>query len=407
MRPSASQLDRALKCPVSNFLPKVQEEAGPYAERGTALHSYLAKVVSGTDHGEALKSVPTQYQDAADAINLGRLPIEDGFRILGVELSGCYDPDRGLGKILGTNTNRDYSKVSESEFPFTADLAGFSRDGKLHIIDWKTGYSDYAGRAKDSWQLRLCGLGIVSAIGYSGEVVLGFHNTEGEGYTDSFSISSHSMADWQQELKSYVRRVDLGTESYVNKHAVVGAYCKYCPSYSYCPATTNLIRTLAHTGGIDGLLTKDNVAKAYVRYRQVKLMLEKVEAALKGYASQEGPIELENGKFYGERDASAESLDGKVVYQVISELHGKDVAQQAVSIEATKESLAKALKPIAPRGKHAGMVREALRRIAELGGVSVSRKTRFEEYRSEASGVLDADVHGAKAEPVVPGQVKD
>lgn len=410
--PSASQLGRAMKCPISNVLPKVIEAPSESSERGTAIHEYLADVVSGVSPAEAISRVPTTYQDACDNIDLERIP---KLELLGCELSIAYDPFSRNGRVIGQRLVRDYRSCTGTEFPGTADRIGIGTDGILVVDDFKTGFSEYAGEAFSSWQLRLLAVGAIAAFpSYRGDSVrVGHIHTEGSVRLDYAEFDAFELASIRDDLERFAvwyqgiqQRLGNGGENSIvsSLSAVTGGHCQYCPSFNACPAKVGLLKCVISAPNIEvdnviSMLTAENAAAAYNRYKAVRQVMARMEAALRVYAT-ERPIEVSPGVFYAPRDIVSEEVDGKVVAEVLEEKYGKEVAKNAVTMDASKESIKRATKSIAEKGKHASMVREVLAEVAARGGINVVRKTRVEEHRRQ--GQLDAYTHGQAVLPVGP-----
>ena len=115
------------------------------------------------------------------------------------------------------------------------------------------------------------------------------------------------------------------------------------------------------------------------------MIAKKVWAAIYAFAKAQ-PIDLGGGKKFGEHEGKPrETLNGSVVYGILLESWGADVALQATTLSATKKDLDDALRPIArASGKPlAALRREVLARIRDEGGSEIKRTMTVGEYDGE------------------------
>jgi hypothetical protein len=73
---SASQLQRISICPGSAVLPRGPFETSPAAERGTAVHEYIAAIADGAVAANALALVPAEHQDFCAKIDVDAILAE-------------------------------------------------------------------------------------------------------------------------------------------------------------------------------------------------------------------------------------------------------------------------------------------------------------------------------------------
>lgn len=108
-------------------------------------------------------------------------------------------------------------------------------------------------------------------------------------------------------------------------------------------------------------------------------LLKRIRSAIFGYAS-EIDVPLGDGRVLGRRmKLGATTLDGDVVYETVREKYGQEVADAAVSREATQVKLeamlkAQGVKPRAPA------MRELLAEVAKRGGSKREPKETTDEH---------------------------
>lgn len=340
---SASALWRAEKCPASASLPRVAQLYGD-AEAGTDAHA---------DHEAACP--PDEMAEVAFALN----------------------PETGMARILGKRLARGYGKagLQPDEIPGTADRVKFS----LPISDardYKSGHGYMVARAGENLQLAHAALSVAN-IGGADQVRVAIEGPE--GITSEATLDAFDLAAARERIRAIWHAASAPSPA-----VVTGDHCWRCECIRNCPA--HLTMAVAFTEGAwpgvmptDGL-TVERVAQGWEFLANAKRVLGLVEKTYRAFASL-NPIPLANGKVLGEHPVEREELDGVVTYQILRDLHGESVARQAVSMEATKSALETALKPIAPNGKRAGMVREVLQAIRDANGVVVKRSMRVEEYQ--------------------------
>jgi len=340
---SASALWRAEKCPASASLPRIGELRAD-AEAGTDAHA---------DHEAACP--PDEMAEVAFALN----------------------PELGHARHLGQGLKREYPVDWSTEIPGTVDrMKRAPVDGVAEVRDYKSGFGYMVAPVERNLQLAhnaLC----VADTQHVETVRVAIDRPDGEGKPVLFD--AFDLAAARERIRAIWRAVNAPSPA-----VVAGDHCWRCECIRNCPA--HLTMAIAFSEGLwpgvlptDGL-TVAKVAQGWEFLANAKRLLGLVEKTYRAFASL-NPIPLANGKVLGEHEVQREELDGLITYQTLRDLHGEPVARQAVTMEATKSALETALKPIAPNGKRAGMVREALQAIRDANGVVVKRSMRVEEYQ--------------------------
>jgi hypothetical protein len=351
MRPrlSASSLWRAEKCPASTVLPPARF-AHADGESGRK------------DHGKLEWTAPE-----------GSIP----------EAAFAYDAEKGTARYLGSRLGRNYGQLGQNEIPGTADLVTVESD-LVRIRDYKTGHGFMVAPPKENAQLGHNALCAALVHGKPEAIVEVEYTATGEvkdARLDDFDllgIAARMRQVWRDACRS-AALVEEGKQPFI----VEGEHCWRCECYARCPAKTSLALAIGKGELPEGLptleLTPQAVATGWERLKAVKKVLYEVERIYKGYAA-ENPVQLAGGKMLGEVEKVRDSLDGPVTFQVLRDLYGEQVARAAVEMETSKAALERALQPIAPPRGKAAMVREALAKIEEGGGVTKEHKRAVEEY---------------------------
>ncbi len=369
---TGSQLERALECPASTCLPQVKN-TNPWAQEGTALHDFL-EMTSKYDRDTALQSMRDdddweKYADVCEAIDTDSLPTE-----LAHEVAFAYDVvtrkvrELGRGKV-------DYSKcnLNPNEIPCRLDVVGVSPSA-VFVGDYKFGRGDVTP-AKRNVQVGFGALCATTLYGRDNAVVeiirpgrggaKPFHDRAELDMLDLDALALR-LSEWFPRRRGVLSIIESGDTPNVFE----GDWCKWCPSYNYCPAKTALAVRIGDGSEIQELhteLTPETAAAVYKRAKMASELLRKVFGSIYGMARNE-PIDLGDGKMLGETTKRGnERLDGQTVRAVLQLLHTEEIADEAVEITATKAAIERAL-----RGKVAVLapaIREVLTKVAELGGI--------------------------------------
>lgn len=342
---SASSLWRAEKCPASASLPRVGE-----------LH---ADAAAGTDaHAEHEAACPPDEM---------------------AEVAFAWNPELGRARHLGQGLDRAYPVDWNTEIPGTVDRAKRAPvDGVAEVRDFKSGFGYMVAPAAENLQLAhnaLC----VADVQCADSVRVALDRPDANG--KPIVLDAFDLASARERIKKIWLRVKQPIPE-----VVTGEHCWRCECIRSCPA--HLTMAVAFTEGLwpnvlpsDGL-TVEKVAQGWEYLANAKRLLGLIEKTYRAFASQ-WPVQLGNGRVLGAHEVVREELDGLVTFQVLRDLHGEQVARAAVGMETSKNALEESLRPIAAKGKRAGMVREALAAIGAANGVVVKRGVRVEEFKPE------------------------
>jgi len=395
--PSASGLKYAMACNGQAKLPKVAS-VSESADNGNLRHEYLAAALVGDSERaqDALAQMPADVAEECRGIDLSSMP---SFKWVMTEAAYAYNPDTRMARLLGNDIGRDYAGHGwrpTEEYPMTADFVGITHENRLVVGDWKTGNAFTVEAAKDNWQLAalavsaqshaLAGFGVNGPglpEGLGGEVDVMIVRTKGEVRIDLSTFDAFDLESFRQDLEGLAKYI---RDEKAEPKLTTGSHCRWCPSFDFCPAQTNLIRSLAMKPNVmvdeaAAMLTPETASAAYARYRVIKQAMRRIEQQFQQYARKQ-PIELPDGKVYGVVDVPDTRIEPGVALAVLTEKYGREVALKAMTLETSKAGIDRALAPVAEKGKKAGMVREALADIQRLGGVTTVVKQELRERDS-------------------------
>jgi hypothetical protein len=377
-RLTASEMERAAKCPASVTLPR-QDGYTEAAVRGTDIHAFLERIPA-MGREASLELVPADWREVCEAIDVERLPTN-----LAAEVALAYDVRTDTGRELGRGLRRDYSAAAPSEIVGTSDVIGLADDAVL-VSDWKTGRSDTEPAAR-SPQIRT--LSLAAARAYGRDIV----------HAEKIRIRENGAA-WRDRAVFDVFDLDEIADEVRTVHAAVtapepavrpGPWCRHCPAFASCPAQTALLRRVVDGSEIEDVermlpLSPEVARVAYERWQAMKHLMKRIEAALHAYA-KEHPIPLGGHRVFGELITEGnEQLDGDVAYAVMRDMFGQDVADAAVKRTATKTGIREALRPTLdePR-KLATTERRVHEAIRQRGGAHRPMTSKVTEYEAPPS----------------------
>jgi len=390
---SGSTLERVRMCSGSQVLPHARDTS-PAAERGSAIHAYLAGVLA-LGREAALLLVPPEWRAACEAIPLDALPHVNPAGYV-AEVAFAYDVDAGTSRELGRDLTRAqaeqlYATLGESEVPVTIDVGALTADGEgVVVADAKTGRGPVVPAARNA-QLLLGALPGTRAGGRDRAVVMSIRlRDEGRPWFDGFALDEIDLAAGAAELRKVAARVRAARAEVAagrRPDVALGEHCKYCPARASCDAQTGLLRQLMQAPAgwredFGGELTPARAAAAYRLWRLVDEVVKRAGGQLFAYAT-EHPIDLGDGLVFGPTQTKRESVDGAVARAVLTERFGADVAHAALSYETSKAAIKEALRAEAQKTGTplAQLEREALELIRHAGGVDTKVSATTKEHR--------------------------
>lgn len=399
--PSGSAMERALACPGSTALPRVERTSGAPAERGIAVHAFIAAVPT-LGREMALEAVPKRWRPFCESLPLDKLNM-GSFR---PEVSFAYRPGADTARILGQNIGRSYLNYGwnpATEVPVTPDGVGLTSDA-VYIVDWKSGWGDVT-TPRENWQLKVGALAACRHFHRNRALVEIVHLREGskKPWVEPYEFDSIVLDDTAEQIAAAMpgwmeafEQVQRGERPRI----VAGEHCGYCGCVADCPATSGLITRFGeaillgqapYEGETNELrkwlvphLTPEKAKATREILVQLKAVTAQVEGALKDYSTTL-PFETKDGKVYGPRSIDKEELDPSVVWAVVKQHGGEEIAKLAVSMDATKTSLKDAARELTALkgGRTSRWEEQLLQEIRDRGGSKITPGTRFEEHRPQ------------------------
>lgn len=381
---TASQLDRVFACPASAVLPQIEHGTSEAAERGTAIHRFLAT-------GEL--PVEKTALEICEALDLSALPVDRSK--WSAEVSLALDLDTGAARELGRMLDRNYPPTKATEQIGTADALGIADGGAtVVVIDAKTGHGRKTPASR-SQQLRFLAVAAARAYGcHQARVALCHIKDDGGAWWQWHELDAFALEEAFIALRRLRHQISalakvasarpLGTGD-----VRTGEHCVYCPARLACPAKTAVIREWAQdpagaAEGIRKMLTPETARAALIKVREVREAMRVVESALHAYA-KENPIRLPDGRVFGPHETRRELMDGNVAYRVLAEKWGADVALNACEMDATKASIERAAKKLAPKTgeKPTHIKRAMIDAVRAAGGVTQKVSVTVGEYEPD------------------------
>jgi hypothetical protein len=372
--PTASSLHRALACPASAVLPRAPSTTSEAAERGTAIHDWIAHELLGRP-----KPPPAEYRETCEGINIPA--ILGGRLALWVEASYAYNVRTGQVRYLGSMLGRGYA-LHPDELAGTADMIlreGDETPRGLCVGDIKTGQS--VGAAASNPQMHFLALCVSRLHGLSEvPVELIYIAEDGSHRVDRAILDSLDLDSFAAQLRE---AVTLWRSPEAAQRVNPGEHCRYCPCFDSCPAQHQLVRTFARTLDIDSeaiaRLSPEAAGRVWEELERFEVMAKKLRAGLSERAHRQ-PLVKSDGTRIAHVEQERRSIDATVAERVLSERYGPEKAREVLETKTSQAAIQRAL-----RGQR-GAFPEVMREIEREGGVKVSRYTKLAELPAQLEG---------------------
>lgn len=267
---SASSLERIRACPMSARLPQIETPSSD-SSRGTAVHAYIANVISGR---KPLAGVPAEFHELCEAIDLSTLPAVGSYS---AEVAFAFDVIK-LKARTSQAIGRKYD-AGAYEIPGTADAVGVTNTHVV-VIDWKSAWSG-ATKAAENPQVLFYALCASQVFGRPDAIVAIARVDDDRIRWDVAEVSAMELDLFGLEL----RKILVASQE-SNRYGE-GEHCRYCPAFDVCPAKQALMRAAlegteleAHVGV--AIETMDDAARAEVwrRIKGAEDVIERVKAKM-------------------------------------------------------------------------------------------------------------------------------
>lgn len=372
---TGSGIERTVNCDASSVLPRVWSVGSIYAARGTEVHAYLERISNGMAAAESLALVAEEHRGACEAIDLEAIRPE---LQLSAEVALAYNPVTDTARVLGQSLERDYSSITADEWPLTIDLAGLSPDA-AEVDDWKTGWAKLA-RTRGNWQMRGAAIAIARAFDRDQVNATLIYLREGKMvWRDRAGFDAFELAGIASELRQVHQRVLANRASYAaggHVEPTEGSWCRYCPSWSSCPAKAALVRW-ALTGEADQRPIKaGDLVAALTRVREGKKALEQIEKAILATVAEPLLVEVtEDGTetWLGPyQKPGNEKLDASIAVDVAMDVLSVPADQRGAFVAEvttiTKAALERAVGKRVASGRAASAIDAITKAIRARGG---------------------------------------
>jgi len=313
---TASKLELATSCPAAFGLPW-RDDRTKYSDAGKANHAAFESRILAGDIPEALTATfPNVTQWFA-------------------EVKLAWNVATHVGTIIGHGGDRDYSMADVLSIPGTCDVYGVDGD-RVIVCDWKLRYFT---KAEENLQLRWYAMALASALGKSFATIAIFPEV---GQASIAELDYFHFDEFATRIEAITLAVNKPSDDYN-----VGPQCRHCPGYLACPTTKRELGLVA-SGATDvevamclPLDTDEGAAATYDLLVKLETLAKRVRAAVIA-RSVERPIPLNGGLglVYGPRPvAGARRIDGDKAYELIRSTYNQEIADAAVTRDATQVSI--------------------------------------------------------------------
>ena len=378
--PSGSVLQRAMQCPASMALPQVKMETSDAANRGTMVHGHLAKLLDASQVDTVLDDETAEY---VEKINIADV-LKDR-TVHAVEATFLFSP---LANLYKEAPRGDFSYRNSAEWiGGTADLILQEVDGSFTVVDYKTGSTVEHPRENKQLLFFAFWLWHELNVKVAGEIAF-LDPFTGKVTLSRASYDEDTLVEFHAALLATVAEIGAVERALKNGQPFTthpGAGCKYCPAFALCPSQRHLAKAMSTSpsqgllptqGGV-GLLSPREAGAAWVRLKELKQLLGRVEYELRCYA-EATPIPLPDGTQLRLVRRKREALDATITREFLRTNYNAEVADDASEYKVSKTSLKKALTSFKAKastgsmGSVAKAVELALDVISDRGGVKVT-----------------------------------
>lgn len=348
---SASSIPRLLECPTSAVLPQ---------------HDYSsAAAKAGTDHHAELEAAIDVGDADAISPEVQALIGPDDETI--TESAFAWNVDTDMGVQLGRVSRAEYPPLPW--LPGKPDLVIRHSDGRCTVVDHKS--FEEVDDADKNAQAHTYALMVARTWGYDEvDVMIRYRATWRQpSYATLNMLDLAAHADRLRRLRDDIALARVTPQVFLND----GPHCRYCPAFlSGCPRQEALARRL--TSPAVPLFADDHDAeRALDLLERVKTFTARLTAAVYARAA-ERPIPRRDGTVFAPRAVAGNRvIDGDAAYEMIKKKYGQEVADKAVTREATQKGIEAALKQAGVRG--AGARKDEIIEALESDG-AVTRKTK-------------------------------
>lgn len=364
-RTSGSNFHRTVACPGSAALPRIDEEKGEPANKGTELHAFLENCLT-IGRENALKQVPDKYVNACLAIDISLLPAGQPDE-WSAEVIYAYNWKTGTCRVIQSDVPRSQWNLTEFEIPSVSDVNGVRGD-TIWTYDYKTGRKA-SEPAISNYQLKLLGVSSATAFRKStARVGIIQISDDADPTFDHAEFDEFDLALIKGEIRQVMEKAQRAVDEYEAGRMpklAVGSHCTYCPCARICPARTELVKAFlddpsALTGdaarGVMPVytLSPEEAGKAYTAIVLMMESLKQAKSAIEQIVEGGIIIPLPSGKVLASVISSRELVIGPKVHEVAIKRYGTELAEKVIrrgEIESTKGMIKEFLKTVLKPGE--------------------------------------------------------
>lgn len=380
--PSASKVGLAIECafPWSQHAPEwPRDPQGAGGILGDAVHSEIERALSPETRGGEWTGHTRQALAALD-----ELTGETG-SVLHVERKLLYSPARDAARWDDSPGRRRYARRGD-ELGGTPDVIVHSGDGRIVIIDWKTGRGAQETPASETWQMRTLGCAVARLLTLDEVDVALVHLEE-----DDYQIDRAPFAPWDLDgfrsslLTAFARLNDI------DARPRPGPWCRdsWCPIRTVCPATQAALAAIEAEAA--ALLPPGLVVDSPERARSARTALKlydeaarRLKSSLEDFVRSHGPVEIADGVLYGLVEQRREAID---LTHESAAIVREMVGEAAIEVSTSKAAIERAAKATqTKRGEGMERARATVERLRAAGAVRESTYARFEEWEQRKAG---------------------
>ena len=369
---TASRLELAERCPGHLTVPHVQEST-EWSEGGTERHARDEEAIGSGN-------VPEIYTERWPGLTWR------------AEVRYVYDVSSDSSEFCGIGSTRDYGPPGPFRIGGTVDVEGRD-DHTLVIVDKKS--FEVVTVAERNPQVRFLALAAARYrpakrifVGINHELT-GLDVAELDPLFDLDLIARHN-----RQLLIRSAEIRGSARAGVPAPFRTGRWCRWCPGFAACPVQAelrDLVRSDDEVAVASSIADAADASTVYEFWKRLGILHKRIGQQLHSYAAVH-PIRLDSGKVFGRRVVLGnEKLNGDVVYQIVKEEHGQEMADAVVTRNATKKRLEEVL-------KRAG-ARKVLNAVRAAGGATRKETTTIEEYDATPRLVAGVDDGGDNGSP--------
>lgn len=389
-----------MKCVGSVVFPRIEEESGPEAQRGTRIHRVMEQLVNREATLADLTDMEPDESVAVTALwRAWRHAAASDTCSVESEIAIAYDLRSRCARILGRSIGRRYPSTSANEVYGTADVVTTTGGGLACAYDWKCGRAD-PGRASDSWQLRTLSLMAARLNGLSSARACIIWAPPG-AQVATVDVAVFEQLDLDLIESELVELLDRVSEAHRDvcedrtPQLALGPHCSCCNSRLACPARVGLIRSAVADAGRQlrsaaeaaKLATAEELSAAWSRALPLIEASKELETAFRE-AAKDRPFVTRPGYVMGLHSTKREKLDPELAVKALEYFLGHKAARAGIDIDITKAGIDRAIRArVAELGEcapsQAELRRDIFEQLRRVGGVKKVETTTLSEHRRE------------------------